>query len=272
MMGSPLRALGRIVAYVAWTVSLIPVQAVAVLLNRPLQRRLPWFYHRISARILGIEIVTRGQPVAPGPVLFVANHTSYLDITVLGALLQGSFVAKAEVAGWPFFGLLARLQRTVFVDRRARGAAQQRDDMARRLETGDNLILFPEGTSTDGNRVREFKSALFSVAQREVGGNPLTVQPVSVAYTRLDGMPLGRNLRPYFAWYGDMGLVGHMWEMLGLGTLTVEVEFHPPTTLAALGTRKALADHCHDLVATGVATANAGRRGDVEALPAPQSA
>ena len=116
--------------------------------------------------------------------------------------------------------------------------------MIRRLENGDNLILFPEGTSSDGNAVLPFKSALFSVAQVEPHGRPLLVQPVSLAYTRLDGMPVGRALRPYFAWYGDMTLAPHFWEVAGLGHTTVDVVFHSPVTIAGYESRKALADHC----------------------------
>src|SRR3546814_4926008 len=97
--------------------------------------------------------------------------------------------------------------------------------MTRRLEAGDDLVLFPEGTSGDGNRVLAFKSALFSVAERRPQGEPLTVQPVSIAYTRLDGLPLGRYLRPFFAWYGDMELGPHLWHAIGLGRVTVMVEF-----------------------------------------------
>ena len=194
-----------------------------------------------------------------GPVLFACNHTSYTDIAILGSLLPASFVAKAEVAGWPLFGILAKLQRTVFVARRGARAAEQRDEMIRRLERGDNLILFPEGTSSDGNAVLPFKSALFSVAQVKPNGRPLRVQPVSVAYTRLDGMPVGRALRPYFAWYGDMTLAPHFWQVAGLGPATVDVVFHEPVTIDRYGSRKQLADHCYEVVAAGVSAANAGR-------------
>tara|TARA_Y100001958_G_C21029254_1_gene402888 strand:- start:181 stop:807 length:627 start_codon:yes stop_codon:yes gene_type:complete len=201
---------------------------------------------------------------AKPPVLFACNHTSYSDIAILGSLLPASFVAKAEVAGWPLFGVLAKLQRTVFVDRRATKATKQRDEMIRRLENGDNLILFPEGTSSDGNAVLPFKSALFSVAQVEPHGRPLLVQPVSLAYTRLDGMPVGRALRPYFAWYGDMTLAPHFWEVAGLGHTTVDVVFHSPVTIAGYESRKALADHCQAVISRGVSAANAGR---LDALP-----
>ena len=178
---------------------------------------------------------------------------------MLGSLIVGSFVAKAEVGDWFFFGWLAKLQRTVFVERRALKAAAQRDQMSRRLEAGDSLILFPEGTSDDGNRVLPFKSALLSVAERRPNDVPLTVQPVSVAYTRLDGLPLGRSLRPLFAWYGDMELAPHLWQLAGLGRLTIVVHFHPPVNIEEFASRKQLSDHCHAKVAEGVALALSGR-------------
>lgn len=264
-MGSPLRAFLRISLYLGLTAALLPVQIFAIRFNSRLAVRLPLFYHGLCTRILGFHLRVHGRMEEEGPVLFACNHTSYTDIAVLGALLPASFVAKEEVAGWPLFGLLARLQRTVFVARRGARAAEQRDEMMRRLERGDNLILFPEGTSSDGNVVLPFKSALFSVAEVKPRGAPLRVQPVSIAYTRLDGMPIGRALRPYFAWYGDMTLAPHFWEVAGLGHATVDVIFHQTVTLDQYGSRRALASHCFDVVACGVSAANAGR---LELVPA----
>jgi 1-acyl-sn-glycerol-3-phosphate acyltransferase len=257
-MGSPLRAGIRAVLFLGWTALLIPLQMMALLFHSRLSRRVPLIYHRNACRILGIRVAKRGTVSTAHPTLFVANHSSYLDIAVLGALLEGSFVSKSEVATWPLFGLLAKLQRTVFIDRRPSQTAQHRDDIATRLEAGDNLFLFPEGTSTDGNRVKPFRSALFAVANRDVRGRPLQVQPVTIAYTRLDEIPLGRALRPLYTWFGDMEMGSHMWTMAGLGHLTVEVEFHPPVTFAQFGSRKDLAAHCYDAVATGLAALNAG--------------
>ncbi len=102
----------------------MPVQGVGLALRRPWSRTLPGFYHRWCCRILGFRVRTVGAPTAERPVLFASNHVSYTDITVLGSLIAGSFIAKAEVAGWPFFGWLAKLQRTVFVDRRVRSTAR----------------------------------------------------------------------------------------------------------------------------------------------------
>jgi 1-acyl-sn-glycerol-3-phosphate acyltransferase len=233
-------------------------------LRRPWTTTFPRFYHRRCCRILGLRLRRIGHPTKARPVLFAANHISYLDITVLGALIAGSFIAKTEVARWPLFGWLALLQRSVFIDRRVRSTAQQRDIIAGRLAAREALILFPEGTSGDGNRVLPFKSALFSVADHAAAG-PVTVQPVSIAYTRLDGMPIGRRLRPLFAWYGAMTLAPHLWTVLGLGTVEIVVEFHRPTTLADCGSRKALARYCQERVASGLANALSGRRAPPEA-------
>ncbi|WP_207455805.1 lysophospholipid acyltransferase family protein [Azospirillum sp. SYSU D00513] len=268
--GSALLGGLRLALYLAWTFLLIPVQALAVALRLPLRDRLPLLYHRVCARLVGIEILVRGTPAGSGPVLFVSNHSSYLDITVLGALIPGSFVAKSEVAGWPLFGMLAKLQRTVFVERKARGTVgRQRDELKARLEAGDSLILFPEGTSSDGNRTLPFKTALFAAAGLRIADRPLTVQPVSVTATRLDGIPMGVAFRPFYAWYGDMDLAPHLWQAFRQGRMTVEVEFHPPVTIDDVGSRKALAEHCRAAVAAGVARAVTGRPQPLS-QPAPQ--
>jgi 1-acyl-sn-glycerol-3-phosphate acyltransferase len=267
--------LSRIVAYAALTLPLMPVQGLLVLLRHPFARRLPRLYHRLSARVLGFRVGAKGEISQRRPILFISNHISYLDIEVLGGLLEASFVARADMAAWPFFGWLAKLQRTVFVDRRVRSTAEQRDAIRRRLDEGDHLILFPEGTSGDGTRVLPFKSALFSAADYVGRDGPLLVQPVSIAYLRLYGIPLGRSYRPYYAWYGDMDLLPHLWQLLGMGVVTVEVTFHPPVTLAAFGSRKALAEHCYRTIAAGLADALAGRAQDwapVAAVPAAESA
>jgi len=258
-MGSSTLRIARALVYLAWTAGLMPVQGLGLILRRPWVDRLPMYYHRCCCRILGITVRSIGTPSRERPVLFAANHTSYLDIEILGSLIPGSFVAKEEVARWPLFGWLAKLQRSVFVDRRVRSAAAQRDAMARRFDEGDALILFPEGTSGDGNRVLPFKTALFAAVDGRGDRAPVTVQPVSVAYTRLDGIPLGRHYRPFFAWYGAMALMPHLWTMLALGTLEAVVEFHPPTSLAECGSRKALAQYCRARIVGGTRAALSGR-------------
>ena len=210
--------------------------------------------------------------VAPS-TLFVANHSSYLDVPVLGALIPAAFAAKSEVAGWPLIGTLARLQNTVFIERRVVKTLEQRDSMTARLRRGQSLILFPEGTSSDGTRTLPFKSSLFSIAETPLpDGRHVTVQPVSVLCTELGGFPLGRDWRPYYAWYGDMTLVKHLWNVFRLGEFTVEVIFHPPVTLEDFGNRKALAEHCQREAAKGVEMCVAGRGFPKEIMLLPHKA
>src|SRR5579885_757506 len=218
-MGSTTLRIWRLALYLIVTVALMPVQALGVGFGCAWATTFPRVYHRICCRILGFRLRRIGRPTARRPALFACNHVSYLDITVLGALIPGSFIAKAEVARWPLFGWLAKLQRSVFVDRQVRSTAEQRNAIAARLAAGDALILFPEGTSGDGSFVLPFKSALFSVAEPAEGAPEVAVQPVSITYTRLDGIPIGRAHRPLFAWYGDMAMAPHLWRALGLGVV-----------------------------------------------------
>ena len=252
-------ALFRAFLYITLTLVLIPVQAVAVLLHLPLSKRLPMWYHRVCCRFLGIRLEVFGRRSRARPTLFVANHTSYLDIAIYGALIPGSFVAKSEVAKWPLLGLLAKLQNSVFVDRRVRTSHLQASEIGRRLDARDSMILFPEGTSNDGNRVLPFKSALFAVAEIKSRGQPLVVQPVSLTYSRLDGIPIGRHLRPFYAWYGDMDILSHARQFVSLGRVTVTISFHDPVTIEEFGSRKELAAYCYEIISRGHADALAGR-------------
>ncbi|MDA8233018.1 MAG: lysophospholipid acyltransferase family protein [Magnetospirillum sp.] len=263
-MVSPVAAILRFAAFLAITLVMLGPYMALVAIGWKSHSRYSSAYWRVVTRAIGIRVRTFGTPVAGGPALIVANHASYLDILVLGRLLPACFVAKREVAGWPGFGFLSRVAQTVFVERKRGGSARQRDLLRGRLDGGEMLILFPEGTSNDGNRVLPFKSALFAVAEEPVrtatgDARALPVQPVSVAYTRLDGLPLQRAFRPFYAWYGDMTLAGHLFTVLGLGQVTVDVIFHPPVTIGNFPDRKALASHCHDVIHHGVTLALAGR-------------
>jgi 1-acyl-sn-glycerol-3-phosphate acyltransferase len=220
---------------------------------------LPRLWHRSCCRILAIDIRSYGVPEPSGPVLYVCNHASYLDVSVLGGLLDARFVAKVEVAGWPVIGALSALQRTIFIERRPQGARCQPDTLRRALQSGSSLILFPEGTSSDGNRVLPFKSALFAAADAAAGGTEIKVQPVTIAYSRHGGLPMGRHFRPRFAWYGDMTLVGHLWGCLGAGGAGIDVIFHDAVRLSQFGSRKELARHCRSQVARGLSDALSGR-------------
>lgn len=252
----------RLALYFSWTLAcLAPFGVLYLIRYRHLCQALR-FYHRICCRIMGLRLEVHGKPALAHPTLYLSNHTSYVDISVLGALLPASFVAKAEIAQWPFFGLLAKMQRSVFIDRRPQAVAAHKDQMAGRLSRGDSLILFPEGTSGDGNRVLPFKTALFAILERSAEASTvehLTVQPVSVVYARIDGLPVGRERRPLLTWYGDMEMMPHMWTLMGLGRITVVIQFHEPVAIDSFASRKDLARYCQKVIGDGVERANSGR-------------
>lgn len=238
-------------------------QMVAIRLNSRAASWMPHIYHRCLCRILDIRIEIIGTPVAQGPCLIAANHSSWIDITVLSALFPARFIAKSEVGTWPIFGWLARLQQTLFVERGRRSATGKfKEAMKRRFEAHQHLVLFPEGTSSDGNRVLPFKSALFGaieMAPTEGDTAPVTVQPVSITYTKFHGLPMGRNVRPVFTWYGDMEIAPHIWQALCFGPCDVRVEFHEPVTAQQFENRKALAQYSEDCVRTGLLSGLTGR-------------
>lgn len=257
--GSPVRAARRAAGLAIGTLLMASVQCLLRFFRLPAARRFPIWWHRLCRRAAGMRLRIVGVPETQGPVLYVANHVSYLDIPALGSMLDGSFVAKSEVSRWPLIGFLCRLQRTMFVDRQAGSVMAQLNELRDRLAAGDSMILFPEGTSGDGNRVLPFKSVLFRAAAAESGGQPVRVQPITIAYSRFDGAPMGRNLRPRFAWYGDMAFCGHFWTCLGMGWPGVDLVFHPAVTLADFPSHADLARHCRDRIAGGLSDALSGR-------------
>lgn len=253
---APLSAALRLGCWLLLVLLAIPVQAALLRLPGRAKARFPHRFHRLGLRLLGLRVSLTGAPLAEGPVLIAANHLSYMDILVLSAAMPCSFVAKAEVAGWPFFGLLARLQRTVFVAREAkRESAAQAGEIATRLGAGDRIVLFPEGTSGEGLRVLPFRSTLFAAVTQAATaiGPALSVQPVSIIATHQSNMRLGRHGRGLYAWYGAMDLMPHLWALLQMAPLTVTLVVHPAISASALPDRKRLADSCRRAVAHGVA-------------------
>ncbi|GAB4519438.1 MAG: 1-acyl-sn-glycerol-3-phosphate acyltransferase [Roseibium sp.] len=223
---------------------LIPLQWLAIRLRLPLRKKLPQIWHRIATRLVGIRISQVGGPAVDRPLLIAANHASWVDITVLGSLTPLSFIAKSEVSGWPVFGLFAKLQQTVFVNRTRRTeTGQVADAIAGRMASGDVMVLFAEGTSNDGNCVLPFRSALLGAATRALGEDEASmvwVQPLSVAYQGFYGLPMGRAHRPHVAWYGDMELAGHLWGIFSRGALDVVVRWGEPVLVDRATDRKAL--------------------------------
>lgn len=245
------------VATTAVTVPADVLLRIVTLRNRPY---MPIWFHRGLARSLGISIRSHGSPARRGRILYVVNHLSWADVPVLGARIPASFVAKSEVAGWGPVGWLASFAQTVYVARERRSTTTaQKNEIAERLNAGGAIILFPEGTNGDGTGVLPFKSALFSVVNDVPG---LLVQPVTLAYTRVNGLPVTRRQLPDIAWVGDTELAPHALGFMGLGNVTAEILFHDAIDPADFPDRKALARHCHALIAAGYRRLMRGGHGD----------
>lgn len=250
-----MRATAVLAGFAALTLPLMPVQALLLRTNTRAARNFPHWYHRRVCRLLGIRLHIEGTVARGQPLLLVANHTSWLDIVVLSAVAPVSFIAKKEVGGWPFVASLARLQRSVFVDRTRRTAvAGTTSEMSERLNQGDALVLFAEGTSTDGNRVAPLRTSLFgAVLPHGTAGSAGVddghlVQTIAVVYARLHGMPIGRAGRPLVSWFGDMEMGNHAWELLKAGPLDVTIRIGKPVGIAHFADRKALARYVeHEL-------------------------
>lgn len=231
-------------AFVAVTAALLPLHLPALYFDHKLARRIPHLWHRAMAEVLGLKVTPHGKLDERRPLMLVANHASWLDIVALSTVGEVAFIAKSEVRSWPVFGYLARWQRTVFVDRNARRTTgDQIDAIADRLDRGEIVVLFAEGTTSDGNRVLDFKSSLFGAARRAAAESTVghvALQPVAIAYSRIHGLPMGRRHRPLASWPGDVALAPHLLGVLKEGAIDVDIHFGQAVEFDAASDRKAV--------------------------------
>ncbi len=248
--------LARLVAVFAWTVAAMLIQSLLLLLPGRAKERFAQIYWRGMSGILGLHITVVGKLAPSRPALYVSNHSSWLDIAVLGAVLPGCFVAKAAIAHWPLFNWVAKLGRTVFVSRSRSGVSRERETLLRRLAQGDNIILFPEGTTSDGARVLPFSSAFLTLA--DAPQKP-SVQPVTLVYDGLDGLPVRHANLPEIAWYGDMALLPHYAVLGRRWRIHATVVLDDPIPPGLFPNRKALSAALEARLARNAAALRQGR-------------
>ncbi|GLO70454.1 1-acyl-sn-glycerol-3-phosphate acyltransferase [Phaeobacter inhibens] len=226
-------------------------------LNRPVTPFITQWVCRNAFRVLGMRFRTKGALMTNRGAV-VANHTSWLDIFALNARKRIYFVSKAEVAGWPGIGWLARATGTVFIKRDAREARKQTAVFQKRLLLGHKLLFFPEGTSTDGLRVLPFKTTLFAAFFHPELRDHISIQPVSVVFLP----PKGEEPR-FYGWWGDMEFGPHLLKTLAVPRQgQVVLHYHDPLQVSDFPDRKALAAACEAEVRAGHTTL---RSGDVPA-------
>ena len=200
--------------------------------------------------------IVKGKIEKKGNTLIVSNHASYLDIFGLGSKFLTNFISKDDVKKWPIFGLLATFGNTVFISRNKMHAVHEVDFMGKELEKRKiPVIVFPEGTSTDGNEVLPFKSSLFAMFENQIGKkvkNPVIIQPISIAYMYEGKKKLSDDERHNYAWYiKEQSLGEHLFNVLKHTPFTMEVIVHDPIDISNFKDRKELAKYCYEVVDKG---------------------
>ncbi len=200
-----------------------------------------WWHGRLC-RALGIRLSIQGH-LEPG-CLLVGNHVSWLDIPVLGAQGEIGFLSKSEVRGWPLIGWMAELAGTSFIERGAHQAERISAHLAEEVARGRSLMVFPEGTTTDGKQVRRFHPRLFVIAQAP----GLQIQPVAIGYRRgSDPAP-----DPVVPFVGEDTLIANLWRVVHHPDLVAHIRFLSPIRPAEGQTRRALAEQAHSAILEGL--------------------
>ena len=184
-------------------------------------------------------------------VLYIANHVSWFDIICLGTLLNARFIAKKEVSQMGIFGFLAMLSNTFFIDNENKNKIVEYNYLIqKKLKAGENFIIFPEGTTSDGNGIKNFKSSMLECAFDN--NNEIKIQPISICYSKLNNIPMGIYLRRNIAWVGDTSMVAAMANFLRSGRITVDIIFHDLMSVNNFKNRKELAAHCEKQILSGL--------------------
>lgn len=247
------RAVIRAVLFMLWTGGLLPVYGVLFPFGWRLRRLIVALWHKGVCRICGIRVRRHGVPVSGEDALLVGNHVSYLDIPVLASQKDVTFVAKADVGTWPVFGFLARIAQTAFIERNPSKARKQKLELQHRLIKGENLFIFPEGTSSDGEKVLPFKTTLFQMVIEDGIREHCSVQAVTLAFLHdHKGRKLTREEQDCYTWYGDMTLMPHLWAVFRRKGVLAEVIFHPAVKADDFASRKELAKWAEQQVSDGL--------------------
>jgi 1-acyl-sn-glycerol-3-phosphate acyltransferase len=222
----------------------IPLQALILALRLPFWTMLPRLFHRMGCVFLGLRVKIIGQPSMGRPTLMVSNHISWTDIVALGSVADVTFVAKREVRDWPFVGMMANLQRTIYADRTRRSeTGRTAQAMGRHMASGNAVLLFAEGQSDIGTHVLPFRSALIGAAQHamiEAGAKDVVIQPVTIAYTRMQGLPVSRNERGLIYWIKSKSVRQNIIDILSGPVKDVTIAFGTPMPLSESDNRKAV--------------------------------
>lgn len=248
-----LRAFIKFCAFSILILLIVPAQLIILACHKGCSSYiLPHLWHKTTLFIFGIKTEMSGTPETHGQIIYISNHISYLDIPVIGSIIKASFVAKKDVESWPVFGFLSKLQQTAFISRSKNDAVKEKNNLNAMIEEQKSLIIFPEGTSTDGREVRQFKSSLFSISYRD-NSPPIPIQPMTLQVIETDKQKIDtQKNRDLYAWHigMDTPLHKHLWRFAKCRGATIKIQFHPIISPTEHSNRKELAKACHSTVSS----------------------
>jgi len=246
---SSIRMVLRVLAIVLLVVVTFPPILAAWALKLEKQRaHMVLFFYRMMRIFSGVRLTVTGNISPLRPLMLVANHSSYLDILVLGSLKPLSFTPKLEIRSWPIIGFFCVLADCVFIERRPADMQRAQAEMEEKLQAGKILALFPEGTTGDGIHIKPFKSGFLNLVE----AHDLPLQPVSIAYTHIADMPLSAKTRELVSWVGDASFAPHFLSLLRLPYVQVTVELYAVERAEDHDDRKALAKNCETTITQGL--------------------
>ena len=231
--------------FVFLTIFLIFLKFFLQLFIKSKSKKIIQIFHKLLLWLININVEVVGKSNLNNvPKLYVSNHLSYLDIPVLGSTLNGRFIAKNEISNWPIFGYLSKVGNTIFINRNLKFLKKNKSIILDNISSGDNIILFPEGTTSDGMRVLKFKSSLlYSLDQKNI-----LIQPIVINYKSINGMPFNRWLKPIIAWYGDMDLKPHIINIFKLFSIKAKITFLTPLNGSDFTNRKDMTSTLHHAI------------------------
>ena len=256
-----LRAVVRLMLFILWTVLLVPFQLFYQMTGTVFKARFRhqspivrlWYYGVLKIMSVRAVIVGDRERLGSGQFLYVSNHSSYVDILILGAYLPPFFIAKADTADWPVFGFLIKIGGTLFISRKRSALKEQINRIRQALLNGKSLFLFPEGTTSDGTKILPCKSSLLHVLYDDMP--PLHVVPVCITYQAVNGQAFGESTKDHVAWYGDMDFAPHLWQLFRQKSVDAKVTVLPAMHVADYADAKTLTHQAEHAV-TACFTAN----------------
>jgi 1-acyl-sn-glycerol-3-phosphate acyltransferase len=248
MLGN-VKATLKLIILVLWMIAcFIPLLLSYKLRKYKMRDRIMSFASGGMLRIIGIRTKVTGLASDIRPLLMVSNHISYLDVLILNAKAPIHFTPKIEISGWPILKNIANMSGSIYIDRRPEKLREGKSHIVTALAAGNMVCIFPEATTGDGLHMVPFKSGFFSLMEEKINGEELTIQPVAVTYSSIRKLPIDITQWPFIAWYGDMELMPHLWNLLKMTPIDAELVFLEPVTLEQYGDRKKLACHCQKVI------------------------